>query len=933
MKSTRHRNPLTGTANTPRQASRGRWTAAALVLAAGWANVSLCNAQAVSTTFTYQGELSEGGAPVDGVYDLLFRLYDAQAGGAQIGTTLCVDNVTVINGRFTVQLDFGGQFASQQRFLDIQVRLDTGLGCPNTTGYTLLAPRTTVTAAPHASYAATAGTATSAGNAAQLNSQPASFYQNAANLTSGTVPEARLAANVVRTGTSNTFTGTNIFAGPTTFSGAMQSTNPASVYAGNGSALTGLWKLGGNIGTDSSQFIGTTDTQPLKMRVANREGASLTPSFSLWGGDAIFSVNVNHGADTNFIWPGISGATIGGGGVNPYNNGALMLAYRNNVSDNFGTVAGGVGNRIEPGGQSGFVGGGFFNRAAGQGAIVVGGQENAATNTRSFVGGGYFNAATGDHSVVSGGYANSASGGSAFVAGGANCVAQGTLSAAMGNHARALHSGSFVWADSTDALFDSSGDNQFLIRSGGGVMINTNTPVGSASLVVRGTQSGNSYSGMYADTIDDNGIAFLGYATAGNYRAWTQYNGVNGDWSLVTPFVAGNTVPMKCDIAGNMLFTNRVGIGTLLPGARLDVRGAATGTVNIFTGDLDPPGLGGIITNFSTAGIGSNPLLRCAVDNTDRFTVDGFGDAYISRDLQTGGFVSATGTLQSVSGNVLAGSKVTLDQSGSNTGMSEVRLRGIFSDPLGLSIEQSTSYSIINLDNNFRMEGRTVGARGGILRIDGRDYSFGLPLFQFWHKATQSGTENQVMSIDHNGNVAAAGSLSAPAKFFVIDNPSDPANSTLRHACIESDEYKNIYDGVVTTDGTGYATITLPSWMTDLNENFRYQLTVIDESDSGDPFMWARVVRKLDSSNTFTVRTSGGGMEVSWQVTGTRKDAWAKANAFTPVTEKPATGKGRYLSPEAFNQPANMGTFSREAIEARAATAKGVERQPEGSSR
>lgn len=933
MKSTRNRNPLTGTANTPRQRSRGRWTAAALVLAAGWANVSTANAQALTTAFTYQGELSEGGAPATGTYDMLFRLYDAQSGGTQLGAMLCVDNVEVIDGEFTVQLDFGSQFSGQQRFLDMQVRVDTGLGCASTGGYTLLTPRPTMTAAPHASFATTAGTATSAGNAAQLNSQPASFYQNAANLTSGTVPEGRLGANVVRTGTSNTFTGTNIFAGPTTFSGAVQSTNPASVYAGDGSGLSGLWRLGGNIGTDSSQFIGTTDVQPLKMRVANREGASLTPSFSLWGGDAIFSVNVNHGSDTNFIWPGTSGATIGGGGVNPYNNSALTLIYRNNVSDNFGTVAGGVGNRIEPGGQSGFVGGGFFNRAAGLSAVVVGGQENAATNTRSFVGGGYFNAATGDHSVVSGGYANSASGGSAFVVGGANCVAQGDLSAAMGNRARALHSGSFVWADSSDALFDSSGANQFLIRSSGGVMINTNTPIGSASLVVRGTGGGNSYGGLYADTPDASGIPFLGYATAGNYRAWTQYNGGTGEWALVTPSVAGSSVPMKCGPSGNMVFANRVGLGTDTPGARLDVRGAATGGVNIFTGDLAPFGAAGITANFSAAGIGNNPILRVAADNTDRFTVDRFGDAYLSRDLQTGGFVSATGTLQTTGGNVLAGSKVVLDQSGGNTGMSEVRLTGLFSDPLGLSIEQGNSYSIINLDNNYRMEGRSLGARGGMLRIDGRDSSFGLPLFGFWHKATQSGTENQAMSIDHNGNVAAAGSISAPAKFFVIDNPSDPANSTLRHACIESDEYKNIYDGVVITDGTGYATITLPSWMTDLNENFRYQLTVIDESDSGDPFMWARVVRKLDSSNTFTVRTSGGGMEVSWQVTGTRKDAWAKANAFTPVTEKPATDKGRYLSPEAFDKPANMGTFSGEAIEARATAVKGVERQPEGSSR
>ena len=38
---------------------------------------------------------------------------------------------------------------------------------------------------------------------------------------------------------------------------------------------------------------------------------------------------------------------------------------------------------------------------------------------------------------------------------------------------------------------------------------------------------------------------------------------------------------------------------------------------------------------------------------------------------------------------------------------------------------------------------------------------------------------------------------------------------------------KNIYDGVVRTDGRGYATVRLPRWFQALNERFRYQLTTI----------------------------------------------------------------------------------------------------------
>ncbi|HEX2836854.1 MAG TPA: hypothetical protein VHN77_01870 [Phycisphaerales bacterium] len=850
MECVNHRNPRATPASPSRNTRLRRGvSAAALVLAAGWTNVTNSHAQALTTAFTYQGELQNGGTPVDGAHDLRFRLYDALASGTQLGTTLCVDNVQVVGGKFTVQLDFGSQFAGQQRFLDIQVRPDTGLDCSNATGYTLLTPRQSLTASPYASYAPSAGaaaTATTATNATQLNGQSAGFYQNASNLTAGTIPDARMASNVVRTNFSNSFTGTNVFTGFTTFSGAVQSTNPASVYIGDGSGLNGLWKMGGNSATDpATHFIGTTDGQPFNVRVDNRRTVTISPAYGTYGPEPIFTAQANHGADTNFITPGLLGATICGGGLNTYNNATLGETVRNSVLSHLGTVVGGFGNKIGTFSNSGFVGAGEFNTvsgyagvvgggvqntASGERSVVAGGWGNQATNIRATVGGGVNNTASGDHSTVAGGYNNTASGGSAFVPGGANCLAQGALSAAMGNLAKAYHDGSFVWGDSSNALLESTAPNQFLIRAGGGV-----------------------------------------------------------------------------------------GINTAAPNARLNVYGPANGGVNIFTGDLAPFGAAGIEANFSAAGIGSSAIIYAAVDGAERFSVHPNGDGFFSHDLQAGGIIAATGSIQSTTGNVLAGSNVVMDQSGAGTAWPELRLRGVFGDPLGLSVEVANSYSIVNLDNNFRMEGRTTGARGGMLRIDGRDYSFGLPLFQFWHKATTSATENQVAAIDHAGNMSIPGTFSAAAKFFHIDHPTDPANKTLRHACIESDEYKNIYDGVATTDGSGYATITLPSWMTDLNENFRYQLTVIDETDSGDPLMWARVVRKVDASNTFMVRTSSGCMEVSWQVTGTRKDAWAKANPFTPENDKTGTDKGKFLTPEAFGRPASDGLNTGAAFEARAA--------------
>ncbi len=114
-------------------------------------------ALAQSTAFTYQGRLTEAGQPAAGQHDFRFRLFDAAAGGAQVGTTQCVDNLQVAGGVFTATLDFGPQFtAPAERFIEIEVRGDTGLDCANLGGFVALAPRQLVTAAPLATHATSA---------------------------------------------------------------------------------------------------------------------------------------------------------------------------------------------------------------------------------------------------------------------------------------------------------------------------------------------------------------------------------------------------------------------------------------------------------------------------------------------------------------------------------------------------------------------------------------------------------------------------------------------------------------------------------------------------------------------------------------------------------------------------------------------------------
>ena len=103
---------------------------------------------ALSTAFTFQGSLADGGSPATGSYDFNFVLYDALAGGVQVGPAQPVADTAVSAGLFTVLLDFGDVFHGSQYFLEIQVRAGDSAGA-----YTALTPRQAISAVPNASYA------------------------------------------------------------------------------------------------------------------------------------------------------------------------------------------------------------------------------------------------------------------------------------------------------------------------------------------------------------------------------------------------------------------------------------------------------------------------------------------------------------------------------------------------------------------------------------------------------------------------------------------------------------------------------------------------------------------------------------------------------------------------------------------------------------
>jgi hypothetical protein len=155
------------------------------------------------------------------------------------------------------------------------------------------------------------------------------------------------------------------------------------------------------------------------------------------------------------------------------------------------------------------------------------------------------------------------------------------------------------------------------------------------------------------------------------------------------------------------------------------------------------------------------------------------------------------------------------------------------------------------------------------------------------------------------GHVHITGTLSKGSGSFKIDHPLDPENKYLYHSFVESPDMMNVYNGMVTTDGDGYATVELPDWFEALNRDFRYQLTVVDEADSAG-FVQAKVVRKV-ADNRFTLRTSAPRVEVSWQVTGIRHDALAEKHRIPVEEDKPDAERGKYLYPVEHGQPAEKG--------------------------
>ena len=218
----------------------------ALLMLLATLNCPLLSAHAQGTAFTYQGRLNDGANQANGSYDFQFIIYDSNVGGAQQGPILTNSAVAVVNGLFNVTLDFGNQFSGAAQFMEIAVRTN------NTGGFFTLSPRQALTPAPYAITASNltgvlppSGLSGTYSGAVNLNNQANSFSGDAGGLTNlgagslvGTVPDARLSANVALRSGGNNFSGNQTVANGSVGIGTTSPNRPLAI---RGAGPSGEW--------------------------------------------------------------------------------------------------------------------------------------------------------------------------------------------------------------------------------------------------------------------------------------------------------------------------------------------------------------------------------------------------------------------------------------------------------------------------------------------------------------------------------------------------------------------------------------------------------------------------------------------------------------------------------------------------------------------
>ena len=468
---------------------------------------------AQTSSFTYQGRLTDSGTPANGNYDLQFALWDSLSGGAQVGSTQTLNTVAVSNGVFTVSLDFGASaFTGASRFLEISAR-------PTGGSFTLLTPRQQVTSTPYAIRSANASSADTATNATNAT--------NAATATNATQLGGIAASQYVQTNDSRLSD-----ARPPTPGSSNYIQNTASAQASSNFNISGNGTAGGTL---SGNLVNATTQYNLNgSRILSNAGMD-----NLFAGTSAGAANTTGLANTFF------GSQAGQSNTIRCCNAFFgSLAGKPNTNGDHNAFFGyNVGQRNTDGSENAFFGAdaAIFNITGGGNAFF--GQAVATSNNF-----GSFNSFFGQNAGRSntGGDNNTAIGHEADVLPGPTF--NPTNATAIGANAQVTNSNSLVLGSIKNINFATA---------------SVNVGIGVTNPVYRLTVEQNTAS-TYAAHIYTSGLA------TGTSFGLTVSGGTNAnDVSFTARNQAGTDLLF---VRGD----GNVGMGTTLPDKRLSVNGDAS---------------------------------------------------------------------------------------------------------------------------------------------------------------------------------------------------------------------------------------------------------------------------------------------------------------------------------------------------------------------
>jgi len=566
----------------------------------------------MGTAFTYQGRLIDSNTAADGEYDFEFELYDAPFAGGQLGSTIDVNDLDVIDGYFTVELDFGSDvFDGNAVWLEIGVRPGE-LNDPNV--YTTLSPRQELTPTPYALYAETAGYAQSAGGIpggisgsgtanyiAKFTGSDtlgdSAIYEEAGNVGIGTAsPGARLEVN-----------------GQVKVTGGSPAAGKVLTSDADGLAT---WQTP-SIGGDSDWLISGNDMYSIP---SGKVGiGTTTPAAKLEvAGDVKISGSSSGGTiaatNSDASGYGVYGVATTGGDVTNYGG------YFESPSKFGGGVYGLATNS--------YGGKGVWGKATGDAGIGVYGETlgninpavmGVASNTSA--GKGVLGKADGTSGIGLYGVASAASG--------TNYGVYGTTNSPTG------YAGYFSGNINTTASYKIGGQNAISVSGTDSLSIGPGAGANN-------TGSHNTFSGYSAGYFNTTGYAntFSGYSagyfnTTGNYNTflgnWAGYSNTEGGANTFTGYLAGyNNTTGCCNTFSGLKagYSNTEGTGNTFSGHQAGLSNTE-GTGNTFSGAsagyYNTTGTGNVFIG-NNAGYYETGSDKLYIDNSGTFNPLIYGD-------------------------------------------------------------------------------------------------------------------------------------------------------------------------------------------------------------------------------------------------------------------------------------------------------------------